>query len=209
MPAIASARRLLFAPLELGWVRRGGGETRDVAVLGRGDGARLLLRFSVPLVPEASVVEAYVLLSRAPAIDADPALLSLHAARVTSPWDTGSLSWARQPTIEEVGAPVTRVAPASGALVRVDVREIVQRWRRRSGGDFGIAIVSEGTSPTGVAVALAPMDIPEGRADPVLARRPALATLAPSAFDVRTVAPGSVADARRQVGGPCLELYVH
>ena len=44
------------------------------------------------------------------------------SARVVDPWDGRSLSWAVQPRVEEVGSPVTRVLPASGPLVRIDVR---------------------------------------------------------------------------------------
>jgi len=82
--------------------------------------------------------------------------------RVIEPWDERSLSWSVQPRVEEVGSPVTRVLPASGALVRLDVRALVERWRRRTGADFGLAIVSDASGgasrsrPRGMAFALAP-----------------------------------------------------
>ena len=53
----------------------------------RATGRTRLLRFSVPLAPEAVVLEAYVLLERASDVDCDPAPIDLHAARVTAPWD--------------------------------------------------------------------------------------------------------------------------
>jgi hypothetical protein len=65
-----------------------------------------------------------------------------------------------QPRIEEVGSPVTRVLPASGPVVRLDVRTIVERWRRAgSRSDFGVAVVPGPPGPDaarGMAFALAP-----------------------------------------------------
>jgi hypothetical protein len=202
VPAIATARRLLYAPVEVAYLRRG--EARGVpaiATLGGSDGAVALLRFSVPLPPEATVLEAYLLLERATDVDADPEAVALHAARIVEPWDVHSVSWARRPRIEEVGAPVTRVPPASGPWVRLDLREIVQRWRRRGSGDFGLAVVAERSSSApasaGVAVALAPAP---GRADPVLSAlaAPPLASSSPILHE----AP------RAELAGPRLELYV-
>jgi hypothetical protein len=136
---------MLYDPVAVGYVRRGGGESTLPAMvaLGRGDGALALLRFSLSLPPEAGVVEAYLLLDRVTDVDSDPEPIALHAAPVLDPWDARSLSWAVQPRVEEMGAPVTRVFPASGAIVRLDVRAIVERWRRRGGMDFGLAVVSD------------------------------------------------------------------
>jgi hypothetical protein len=163
VPAISTARRIVYAPVEVGFVRRGGDqELPAVAALGRSDGALAFLRFSVPLPPEAGVVEAYLLLDRVTDVEFDPEPIALHVVRVVEPWDERSLSWSVQPRVEEVGSPVTRVLPASGALVRLDVRAIVERWRRRRATDFGLAIVSDAASgaphgrPRGMAFALAP-----------------------------------------------------
>jgi hypothetical protein len=190
-PAIDSARRLLFAPADVGWTRRGAGSAAEgapaLATLGRGDGGILYLRFAVPLPRETTVLEAYVLLDRIPDAGADPAPIALHAARVVGAWDSRSLTWGAQPPVEEVGAPVTHVTGAMGATVRLEVRELLQRWRKRERDDFGIAVVTEGRSTTGVTFALEPYDVPADRRDPVLA--------APS---------GS----RAQLEGPRLEAYV-
>jgi hypothetical protein len=143
--------------VEVGYVgRTGGAGTPPIAPFGKGDGAYALLRFSVPLSAEAVVLEAYVLLERASEVDCDPAPIDLHAAPVTAAWDERSLSWATRPRLEEIGSPVTRVVPAAGPWVRLDVRDLVQRWRRRARDDLGLAIVTEGRSPTGVAFALEP-----------------------------------------------------
>jgi hypothetical protein len=159
--AIGAARRVLYDPVAIGFVRRGAEPGLPaIAALGRSDGALALLRFSLPLPPEVSVIEAYLLLDRATNVDSDPAPIALHAVRIVDPWDERSLSWAVQPRVEEVGSPITRVLPSAGALVRLDVRAIVERWRRREGGDFGLAVVSDapdraGANPSmGMAFAL-------------------------------------------------------
>ena len=45
---------------------------------------------------------------------------------------------------------------SSRPLVRVDVRDLVRKWRARDPRDNGLAIVAEQTSATGMAFALAP-----------------------------------------------------
>lgn len=171
-PAIDNARRLAFAPVDVAFVHRGE-DTRDAvtARLGRAgdDGAVVLLRFAATLPPEANVLEAYLLLERAADVDADPVPLTLQAARVVDRWDGRSVTWGSQPRLEDVGAPVTRVSPPAGELVRVDVRDIVRRWRTHEHDDFGIAVIAQGASPTGIAFALVPTTGARDRRDPVLA----------------------------------------
>jgi hypothetical protein len=59
-----------------------------------------------------------------------------------------------QPRLEETRSPSTTVTPAGGRLVRLDVRDLVQRWRARAKEDHGLAIVADDTSPTGTAFTL-------------------------------------------------------
>jgi hypothetical protein len=92
--------------------------------------------------------------------------------------------------------------------VRLDVRTIVERWRRRERLEGGIAVVTEGQSSSGVSFALSPLDIPADRDDPVLAPAPAPVTQAPSPFEPHPAAPALLGDPRRQAVGPRLELYV-
>ncbi len=158
--AVDTARRLLFSPVDVVYVGSGeDGRDAVVATLGRkrSASAALLLRFSAPLPPEANLLEAYVLLERASDIDADPTPVALRAGRVLDPWDSGTVSASRRPRVDDSGAPMTRVFLSGPSLVRLDVRELVQRWRRRSGDDFGVAVLAEGESATGVAFALAPV----------------------------------------------------
>jgi hypothetical protein len=185
-PAIDSARRLLVAPVDIGYAARNEGPPRGGAIgmLGRAsDPGVLFLRFTLAVPPEASVLEAYVVLERVASVDTDASPIALHASRVVSAWDGASLSWATQPRVEEVGSPVTRVAAAGGPFVRLDVRDIVQRWRRRGRDDQGVAIVTDLESASGMAFALGPTDVSRDREDPVLG-------------------------ARRPLGGPRLEVYV-
>lgn len=172
-PAIDSARRLLFSPVDVGWTHRGSRDAAEgssaVATLGRGDGAVLLLRFALPLPRETTVLEAYLLLDRIPDAATDPAPIAFHTARVVSAWDSRSLTWGSQPPIEEMGAPVTRVAGTTATTVRLEVRELLQRWRKREHDDFGVAVIADGRSTTGMTFALTPCDVPADRGDPVLA----------------------------------------
>jgi hypothetical protein len=224
--AIDTGRRLIYSPVDVAYVRPEG-DTNDAAaaMLGgaRDAGAVLLLRFSAPIPPEASVLEAYLVLEHVTDIDADPAPVALRAVRIIDPWDSASVSWASQPRLKEVGAPVTRAFPASGPLVRLDVRVLVQRWRRRSGQDFGVAVVSAEGSGTGIAFALVPVATHRDR---ILASVALPAIPAPSPMDPRSASPpslvegvagasgaggasiASTASSRAELVGPRLELYV-
>jgi hypothetical protein len=165
----------------------------------------LLLRFEAPLTLEATVLEAYILLERARESD-DDATVVLHAARVMDSWSGGTVSWAHQPRVEDLGAPITRAIPASPGFVRLDVREIVNHWRMRRGGDFGVAVVAEGDGTTGMGFALLPAISPlrSGTGDPLLALRPV--GVDPTPAEPRVGA--SFPESPREPAGPKLELYV-
>ncbi len=157
MPAISTARRLVYEPVDVGYISRGEQASPGaVAMLGRTGGTRAFLRFAVTLRPEESVVEAFLAIERAPDVASDPVPIVVHAVRVLDRWDGRSLSWATQPRVEDVGLPETRVSPASGARVRLDVRELVQRWRRRETTPLALAVLADAASSTGIAFALAP-----------------------------------------------------
>ncbi len=205
VPAIQSARRLVYAPVDLAFIRRGdeptGGAPPPIAPLGRAsDGAALLLlRFDVALAKDANVLEAYLDLERTSAVDVDPTPISLHAARIVGPWDGRSISWALQPRIEESRGASTTVAPAAGRLVRVDVRDLVLRWRLHERADHGIAIIADSTSPTGMAFALSPVEENDDSNE-------LSAKSAPVFGGSRE--PSRDAERTREATGPRLELYV-
>lgn len=205
VPAIQSARRLVYAPVDLAFIRRGdaptGGAPPPIAPLGRAsDGAAiLLLRFDVPLAKDANVLEAYLDLERTSAVDVDLAPISLHAARIVGPWDGRSISWALQPRIEESRGASTTVAPAAGRLVRVDVRDLVLRWRIHEPADHGIAVVADATSATGMAFALSPVEENDDSIELSAKSAPVFGG---------TREPSRAAERTREVSGPRLELYV-
>jgi hypothetical protein len=213
--AIDTARRLVFFPVDVAYVGpHAGGRPASTVMLGQAgeDGTVLLLRFAAALPPEATVLEAYLVLERPAGIDVDPAPVVLHTVRIVEPWDGRSVTWAAGPRTEEVGAPTTRVFPAAGPLVRLDVRPLVQRWRRRTGEDFGVAVEADASGAgtgTGVAVALAPAV--GGEYDPLvgLLAVPAGAAHPFDGVDGRVGGPQSAA-ARpgRDLVGPRLEIYV-
>ena len=151
---------MVFFPVDMAYVGSAP-YTRDAAtaVLGspRDAHAAILLRFAAPLPSETNVLEAYLLLERQASAASDPWPVALRAARIADAWDGRSVSWALRPRLEDIGAPVTRVSPSGGPLVRLDVRALVQRWRVRSGDDFGVAVVAEEASPEGMAFALVPL----------------------------------------------------
>ncbi len=167
-PMIASpqVRRVIASPVDVAYVSTSRSDPADlppVLVLGRsGDGARLLLRFAVPIAEEESVVEAYVLLDRADVVEGDPNPISLHAARIIDAWDGRSISYARQPRWEETGSPGAIVSGTGRPLVRVDVRDLVTHWKQRDPRDQGIVILSDDTSRTGMAFAAASSVVDEG-----------------------------------------------
>lgn len=210
VPVIQSAgvRRLVIAPIDAAFVRRGdaSASASPVFALGRAaDGdALLLLRFDVPLAPTTTVVEAYLLLDRSESSDADPSPIVLHASRIIDPWDARTLSWARQPRLDDLRSPSTAATPLR-PLVRLDVRELVRGWRAHSRVDQGIAVVAENASPTGISFAFAPPLMESARdADRISAssvRAPPPAFFASTSEDLPPLATGVTS-------GPRLELYV-
>ena len=144
----------------MAYLRRGdspaGGAVPSLFTLGRrADGDEmLLLRFAAPLPPDATVVEAYVLLERSDAVDMDPSPIGLYAVRVVGPWDARAVSWATQPPVQDVRSPLTPLVPAAEhALVRIDVRTLVHGWQRHDPRDQGLAIVAQAPTTTGATFA--------------------------------------------------------
>lgn len=159
--AIDSARRLLFVPVAMAWRARQGKDKEfdpTIVTLGRTSdgGAIAFVRFEAELPVETKVLEAYILLERASDIDVDPEPITLYPERILDPWDSSSLSWGRAPHTQDIGAARTRVSATSGPLVRLEIRDLVKRWRRRGSREFGVAIVADGDSATGIAFLWAP-----------------------------------------------------
>lgn len=159
VPAISTARRVVYEPVDVGYVRRGAPAASGEAAfgaLGLAGDPRVFLRFDVSLRADEDVVEAFLALERAPDVAADPMAIVLHAAPVLDRWDGRRLSWGDQPRIAELGLPQTPVLPAAGARVRLDVRALLQRWRNGRSRELSLAVLSDGESATGVTFALTP-----------------------------------------------------
>jgi hypothetical protein len=162
VPAISTARRVVYEPVDVGYVRRGGDDSAGtpgaaaMATLGLAGDPRLFLRFDVSLGPDDRLVEAFLAIERAPEVAADPIAITLHAAVVVDRWDGRRLSWGSQPRVQELGLPQTPVSPAAGKRVRLDVRGLLELLRRRRSGDISLAVLSDGESATGVTFAMTP-----------------------------------------------------
>ncbi|MBV9948995.1 MAG: hypothetical protein JOZ69_19255 [Myxococcales bacterium] len=217
--AIDTARRVLLPPVDMAYVRSEGTGLPSEAVLGgsRDRDATLLLRFALSLPPEAMVLEAYLVLERAPGRDVDPGRLLLKTERVVEPWQGRSVTWASQPRVREIGAPVTPVVWSAGPLVRLDVRALVDRWRKRTGDDFGIAVAVEGRGGPPVPFVLSPTASSpgawggagtEGHDEGIGGPAGAAASQPASPFEPHAALASSIADPRSELAGPRLELYV-
>jgi hypothetical protein len=153
--AIATATRVLYDPVDTAYLRPGEqAATTGLATIGRGDGAFALFRFAVPLSAQVTVVEAYLLLEPPDAVDLDPAPVTLRTERVVGDWSSDT-SWARRPALQDMGLPETRVEGGS-RVVRLEVRALVERWRKRARDEMGVAVVADAPSAsrTGVAFVL-------------------------------------------------------
>ena len=149
-------KRRVIAPTDLAWLtpetREGGGTPVTVGLGGASRGV-LLLRFTDVVVP-TDLVEAYVVLRRAPRVDPPVGPVRLRARAVHDDWDPTTLSFARAPRLADVPTPETRVLPGAGEVIRVDVRALVAAWavRGRAQG-IAIAVTEDPESPLYVALA--------------------------------------------------------
>jgi hypothetical protein len=167
-PQVEQATRYVTEPIDLACIDDEDTTSGSVPAscnMGRPHGARLLMRFSIPLSDQADVVEAYVLLHRAPDHDPDPAPFSLHASRIVGEWNGQDVRAATLPAFMPTLTANTRVDRSD--LIRVDVRDIVKQWRRKDPSDRGLVLESSGGHGTGMHLAIAPS--PSGAArGPVL-----------------------------------------
>ncbi len=185
-PAImaTNTRRVVVRAIDLGYLAAGTDPARvpPAVVLGRDD-AKLLLRFDLPLGPEDEVVEAYLLLDRLDVMDTDPSPISLHVERVLDRWDGRSITWGRQPHLEDDHGAATIVTVGARPVVRLDVTPFVRRWKRHDPTDQGLAVVAGSTNASGMAFAT--VDATDGvssdalRSDPNDPSRPVWVSSAP------------------------------
>ena len=115
-PAIDTARRLLYAPVDVGYVQRGEGRGAGRSPPWGGRGSRrsrsCASRWRSPRRPRSSRPTCCSIATPASTPTTTP--IALHVARVATAWDGRTLTWATQPHVEDVGAPITRVSAAAG-----------------------------------------------------------------------------------------------
>lgn len=151
-------KRRVLRPTDLAWLASDDlhGAVPDVVGLGGASKGVLLMRFGDVVVPP-DLVEAYVLLRRAPGTDPPAQPIVLGAHRIEEAWESKSLSTTRPPRLADALGPETRVLPASGDIVRIDVRALVAGWSQKRVNDNGVAIVvSSDVAAAPLYVALSP-----------------------------------------------------
>src|SRR5262249_38439431 len=113
----------------------------------------LYLRFEPTLKQEDDIVEAYVLVCPVAA----STTLTLHVADVTTSWTDRSTLQPARLTAHEVGLPRTHVGTAVGQCpIRMDIRELVQSWKKSSRTTRAVALRAEGSAGGGMRIALRP-----------------------------------------------------
>ncbi len=149
-------KRRVVAATDVAWLtpetREGGGTPVTVGLGGASRGV-LLLRFTDVVVP-TDLVEAYVVLRRAPDIDPPVGPVRLRARAIQDDWEPSTLSASRAPRLVDVETPETRVLPAAGDVIRVDVRALVAAWAHRGRAQgIAVAVTEDPASPLYVALA--------------------------------------------------------
>ena len=152
-------KRRVIVPTDLAWLandERSRGAVPDVAGFGGVSKGILLLRFGDVVVPP-DLVEAYVILRRAPNTDPPVGPVVLGAHRIEEDWDSKLLTASHPPRLADVLGPETRVLPVGGEVVRIDVRALVAGWASKRVNDHGVAIVvASDTTAAPLYIALAP-----------------------------------------------------
>jgi len=139
-PRIHDAERRIFEVEAVAYVTREGVAHSGEAPIS--DGGVLFLQFAPAFPKGAQLVEAYVLLDRAED-DANLIPFTLRASPVASPFSVKTIQWSRFPSIGLSRSAETRIFELTPHTIRVDVLDIVQKWR--DGAEpYGIAIESRG-----------------------------------------------------------------
>lgn len=148
-------KRRIVTPTEVAWLtpesREGGGIPVTVGFGGASRGV-LLLRFTDVVVP-TDLVEAYVVLRRAPSVDPPMGPVRLKARAIQDEWGSATLSASRAPRLVDAPTPETRVLPAAGDVIRVDVRALVVAWAKGREQGIAVTVTEDPASPLYVALA--------------------------------------------------------
>lgn len=130
----------------------------------------LLLHFSDLEIP-SDMVEAYVVLRRAPDTDPPEGPVVLRALRIEDPWTSRTLSSVRPPRLVDLHGPETRVVGGASDVVRVDVKALLASFAKKKSHERGIAVVLGNEPSSPLYLALAPSRaVPEGPVLEIYAR---------------------------------------
>jgi hypothetical protein len=168
-------KRRVVVPSDLAWLsgRESNGAEGSVPRVASFDGTSrgtLLLQFADLEIPN-DLVEAYVVLRRAPDTDPPEAPVVLRALRVEDIWSSPTLSSVRPPRLADIHGPETRVVGAASDVVRIDVKALLSSFGKKKSHDRGIAIVLGNEPASPLYLALAPSrTVPEGPVLEIYAR---------------------------------------
>ncbi len=157
VPITDKASRQVMAPVDVAQISsgsKGGLEIPEILVLGRQDDgpSKLLLRFALKLPKKTKLQRALLVLEPLPKCTRLPGRLRLELSHILSPWNSKSVSWARQPkmSLPMAAADQPAVPPKP---IRLDVTELVRQWAQHRSRYHGLALIASGTSPSGVCYA--------------------------------------------------------
>jgi hypothetical protein len=162
VPALSKSRRFVLDPIDVAFIdqrsKGAPGSLPAVFTIGQDEShnAALLLRWVAPVLDDAEVIEAYVLLDRVGDLDLGEPRVGLHAERVLSEWDPRRASWGDGPVLDDAKAPSLFVRASAPGRVRIDVAPIVRHWRDSGKQDQGLAIVADHWTARGASFAAVP-----------------------------------------------------
>jgi len=154
LPAARNAPLLQFEPTTIASLSaRGEVSTNeslgDALTLGRAsDGeAMWLFRFALTLPDDARIQRALLVLDPLPGCEKRPGRMKLEVSNVLSAWSADTLRSQRP----KIGLPMRALdAPVVPArILRVDLTELVMRWREHRRRYHGLALIAHGDSATG------------------------------------------------------------
>lgn len=160
-------KRRVVVPSDLAWLsgyekNAAEGSLPRIAAFDGASRGTLLLHFGELEIP-SDLVEAYVVLRRAPDTDPPEGPVVLRALRIEDPWSSRTLSSARPPRLVDLHGPETRVVGGTSDVVRIDVKALLTSLAKKTSHERGIAVVLGNEPASPLYLALAPSRaVPEG-----------------------------------------------
>ncbi len=168
-------KRRVVVPSDLAWLsgretKAAEGSLPRVASFDGTSRGTLFLHFAELEIP-SDLVEAYVVLRRAPDTDPPEGPVVLRALRIEDSWTSLTLSSVRPPRLVDLHGPETRVVGSSSDVVRIDVKALLGSLAKKTSHERGIAVVLGNEPASPLFLALAPYrSVPEGPVLEIYAR---------------------------------------